>query len=58
MDNQKTTCLCDRCIEAIKSRGEPVFVGRHIWQDDVDDGEITKCEWCEEEDIDVYECMF
>ena len=48
--------LCKNCIDAIKSRGENVWVGKRI---DFDDGEEEqKCEWCEEEDTPLYDCRF
>ena len=49
--------LCKRCIEAIKSRGEIVYVGPQVFDiDDIDYGEEKqKCDWCEEVD-DLYDC--
>ena len=45
-------CLCEHCIEAIKSRGERIFK-RPVECDDCTDEEleteIIKCNWCEEE---------
>lgn len=62
--------LCDRCITAIKSRGENIFVGKMISQDidyNEDKGEwyqlydtdepIQKCNWCEEPNGELYECI-
>lgn len=62
--------LCDRCISAIKARGEKVFVGDMISQDieyDEEKGEwhqiydcdepIKKCEWCEEPNEELFECL-
>ena len=51
-------CLCERCIEAIRSRGEKVFVGEIVFDtSDLEYGEQErKCEWCEEVD-DLYECI-
>ena len=62
--------LCSNCIDAIKSRGEKVFVGDTIYQDieyDKEKGEwkqkydpdepIMKCEWCEEIDATLFECI-
>lgn len=51
-------CLCRNCIDAIKSRGEPVFVGPLVFSaDDVEYGEDEeRCSWCGEVD-DLYECM-
>ena len=53
--------LCPRCIEAIRSRGERIFVGNFImsaeeleedWADDPD----AVCEFCGEKD-DLYACL-
>lgn len=52
--NEDMICLCDRCIEAIKSRGEKVWVLEPIedFDDfDLDEGNISElpiCEWCED----------
>lgn len=46
--------LCRRCIEAIKSRGEIVYVGSEYTDSEPD--EEVKCEWCEEVDT-VYDCI-
>lgn len=46
--------LCRRCIDAIKSRGEIVYVGPQAYDCTYDDEEKV-CEWCEEED-DLFEC--
>ena len=54
-------CLCENCIEAIQSRGEPVFkgpeVGSYESETYFDDNAPTVCEWCEEEDT-LYECIW
>lgn len=57
--------LCSYCIEAIRSRGEKVYVGEKIEREmDIDtdghwlvDDELT-CEWCEEENDELYDCHF
>ena len=49
----ETIRLCEHCIAAIRSRGEKVFVGEEL-PDDVP----MICEWCEEEDVVLYECHF
>ena len=49
----KRICLCKNCIEAIRSRGEKVWVGSEI---ETEDEELV-CEWCEYEDI-LYDCRF
>jgi len=51
----KTIYLCKNCIDAIKSRGEKVFVGDEAFEEP--DGSM-KCEWCEEEGMTLYECLF
>ena len=60
--------LCEHCIEAIRSRGEKVWVGEIIErEEDLDneenwvpcDGLI--CEWCEHDYStydDLYDCHF
>ena len=50
----KPWLLCQHCIDAIKSRGEIVYVGSEF--SDYEPDEEVKCEWCDEPDI-VYECM-
>ena len=51
-------CLCQYCIEAIESRGEPVFIGPQIFSaDDIEYGEEEqRCDWCGEVD-DLYKCF-
>lgn len=54
--------LCKRCIDAIKSRGEIVYVGPPVERDMeyigkdwvISDG--LKCEWCEEDDDELFDC--
>ena len=62
MTREKYICLCEYCIEAIRSRGEPVFVGSEVGSFDsetyLEDDVPTKCEWCEEEGDVLYECIF
>ena len=48
--------LCRNCIDAIKSRGEKIYVGDIVNGYDFKD-EPTKCEWCNEEDVELYECI-
>lgn len=45
--------LCERCIQAIKSHGEHIFVNDIAHS--IDDEQ--QCEWCGEVD-DLYECSF
>ena len=55
--NDERVCLCQYCIDAIKSRGERVFVGGSMYFE-LDD--VGKCEWCEEEfeADELYDCRF
>lgn len=46
--------LCKNCIDAIKTRGELIYVGPLV--SDIDEDELI-CEWCEEPDT-LYECKF
>ena len=46
--------LCQNCIDALASRGEKPYVGKMISQDD---DEPLKCDWCEEEVLELYECI-
>lgn len=49
--------LCPHCIDAIRSRGEKVFVGERIEDTDTDPYPI--CEWCEDYTTGIlYECHF
>ena len=59
--------LCEHCIEAIRSRGEKIYVGEMISQDISYDDEkekwiseynesIIKCDWCEEANPTLYRC--
>ena len=56
---KETWCLCMNCINAIKSRGEKIFVGSVIDPDEYleENGETLHCEWCDEEEVDVYETL-
>jgi len=42
--------ICNRCIRAIRSRGERIFVGDLIIYDD----EPGICTWCEESEHELY----
>ena len=55
----KPWCICSNCISAIKSRGEKIFVGSLVDPDEYfeENGEPLRCEWCDEEDVDVYETL-
>ena len=57
MAQQKGCLLCKRCIDAIKSRGEDIWVGRLVYSCDDAEEEEKKCDWCEEID-DLYDCRF
>ena len=59
--------LCMDCIEAIRSRGERVFVGDEVERWDLENPDDFKCGWCgddylmgdEPQDDDVlYECVW
>ena len=57
--------LCECCIEAIRSRGEKVYVGPEIERDEDIDAEGNwyvsddlTCEWCEEKDDVLFDCHF
>ena len=61
----KHIMLCEQCIAAIRSRGEKVWVGEEIERDeDVDDEgnwfvcDDLKCEWCEQEKDELFDCHF
>lgn len=53
----KPILLCRYCIDAIRSRGEEVYVGNTIFFD-LEPEEMWHCEWCEEESDDLYKCHF
>jgi hypothetical protein len=55
--NDKPWYLCQRCIDAIRSRGEKVFVGEPHWNDEEYDEDCIECEWCGEIESVVYECL-
>ena len=45
-------CLCEHCIEAIRSRGERIMTRPMEWEDCTEQEYVTdivKCDWCEEE---------
>lgn len=42
--------LCEHCIEAIRSRGEKIFMGEAHYDEDIE------CAWCGEVEDVVYEC--
>ena len=46
--------LCKRCIAAIESRGETIYVGNLIEIEEVEEQKIS-CEWCGES-TEVYKC--
>ena len=55
MENQKPILLCRHCISAIRSRGEPLYVGSMVMDAEESEETGTPCEWCGEYD-DLYEC--
>lgn len=45
--------LCDRCIRAVKSRGEKIYVS------DVDSNRsFSACMWCDAQDDELFEVEF
>ena len=52
----KKICLCEYCIEAIRSRGEKLLVGdQYDLEYEVYADEPQVCEWCGEEADELYE---
>lgn len=49
--------ICKRCIESIKSRGEPIWVGPLAKDMDEAEEENVTCELCEETD-NLYDCRW
>lgn len=47
---KQSMCMCNYCIEALRSLGEIVYVGNQA-------AENGKCYWCEEEDTTYYVTM-
>lgn len=52
--NIEPWCICDKCIMAIRSRGEKILVGDLIYDYDESEAENKPCEWCGEYG-DIYE---
>lgn len=49
-------CLCTKCIQAIRSRGEKIYVGDEISLEyEVFADEPQVCDWCGEEASELYE---
>jgi hypothetical protein len=44
--------LCNRCIRALRSRGETVLIGY-----EVADSVTDSCSWCEKSDTELFEVM-
>jgi hypothetical protein len=45
-------CLCEHCVEAIRSRGEKIMTRPMDWEDCTEDeleNDIVICDWCENE---------
>ena len=55
MERGYNIILCDHCIEGIRVHGEMVYKGKEI---DRREHEKVKCDWCEDEDVILYECIF
>ena len=51
----KKIILCSWCINGFRSHGEEVYVGSEIDYDEYDGN--AKCEFCEEDDDELYECI-
>lgn len=49
-------CLCNHCIDAIKSRGEKLFVGDMVLDYEESEELNFPCEWCGEFG-ELYEVM-
>jgi len=45
--------LCDRCIRALRSRGEQAYVGEFD-----DNGQNNTCMWCEAPDDELFKVVF
>lgn len=65
-EEREITYLCKNCIDAIRSRGEKVFVGKLVdpyefneerGYEPEDETEMI-CDWCEEPSWELYECVF
>lgn len=54
-----SACLCENCINAIKSRGEQIFVGKTI-EFDMEPDETRECDFCEEDfdGSELYRCIW
>ena len=48
--------LCERCIEAIKSRGERLIILDELNQYTGWDEPMLKCSWCDEPEETLYKC--
>ena len=57
MKKKNRICLCEHCIEAIKSHGEKLAVGDCLMDEVESEEEDIPCEWCGEFD-ELYECFF
>ena len=55
----KKMCLCSHCIQAMRSRGEKLSVGDAFGLEyEVFEDEPQVCDWCGEEEPDLYEVTF
>jgi hypothetical protein len=48
-----TTVLCDRCIRAVRSRGEKIYVG-----DLLSNERFSICMWCDAPDDELFKVVF
>lgn len=50
----KRLCICDYCIQAIRSHGEEILVGDRVYSEEED----LKCDFCNEDDFDeLFNCL-
>lgn len=53
----KRLCICDYCIQAIRSHGEEIFVGDRLFSWQIKE-ENLKCDFCDEEYFDeLFNCL-
>ena len=53
----KRFCICDYCLQAMRSRGEEIFVGDKLFSWNIEE-ENLKCDFCDEEEFDeLFNCL-